>query len=149
MIIAVVALGVAAAAAPDPAARGVRVRFESGRTIRAEVADTPAARQKGLMFRKRLPRGYGMLFVFPGEYGMQFWMKNTWVGLDMVFIGGNKRITVVHERVSPSTPETSDAEVARASGLAQYVLELPAGAARRYRLKAGQPVDFEVPIPDR
>ena len=159
ILVSLLALGAAASAAasdaappggrPQSVSRRVSVRFESGRTVRADVVDTPVSRETGLMYRKRLPRDYGMLFVFPGEYGMQFWMKNTWVSLDMVFIGKDKRVTAVHERVKPSTPRTTDAEVARAGGLAQFVLELPAGAAGRCKVKAGQSVDFDVPIPER
>ncbi|MFA6004325.1 MAG: DUF192 domain-containing protein [Elusimicrobiota bacterium] len=141
----------AAAPGPGAAGQGLRadVRFASGRGISADVADTPAGRQRGLMFRKTLAPDYGMLFVFPFEADMSFWMKNTWVSLDIVFIGRDKRITRVHERVRPSTDKTTDEAVARVHGLAQYVLELPAGAARRYKLRAGQGVEFSARIPER
>jgi uncharacterized protein len=139
----------APAGAPQRVARHCALRFDSGRRITADVVDTPAGREKGLMFRRSLPKDYGMLFVFPFEMGMNFWMKNTWVSLDIVFIGKDKKITRVHERVRPSTEETTDAEVARVGGPAQYVLELPAGAARRYKLKAGQALAFDAAIPER
>jgi hypothetical protein len=138
-----------AALAPQKPEKQCRVSFASGRQITADVVDTPLAREKGLMFRRSLPKGYGMLFVFPREMAMSFWMKNTWVSLDIVFIGKDKRVTRVHERVRPSTEDTPDAAVARVGGPAQYVLELPAGAARRYRLKAGQFVGFEAAVPER
>ena len=131
------------AASPQAAPRHGSVRFASGRRIMVDVVNTPAGREKGLMFRKSLPKDYGMLFVFPAEMGLTFWMKNTWVSLDIVFIGADKRITRVHERVRPSTEKTADDEIARVGGSAQYVLELPAGAARRYKLKPGQVLDFE------
>ena len=101
------------------------------------------------MFRRSLPRDYGMLFVFPAEKPMQFWMKNTWVSLDIVFIDNDKRITRVHKRVRPSTAKTTDEEVARVGGPAQYVLELPAGAADRERLKERQALRFAVELPER
>ena len=114
------------------------------------MVDTPVSRETGLMFRKSLPRDYGMLFVFPAEIAnMTFWMKNTWVSLDIVFIGADKRITRIHERVRRSTAKTTDEEVARVRGPAQYVLELPAGAARRYKLQVGQPLGFTAPVPER
>jgi len=134
--------------APASPAR-TRLRFASGRQIQADVVDTPAARERGLMFRKSLPKDYGMLFAFPAQMRMQFWMKNTWVSLDIVFIGQDKLITRLHERVRPSTKKTTDEEVSRVSGLAQYVLELPAGAARRYKLKEGQAIEFDVRVPER
>jgi uncharacterized membrane protein (UPF0127 family) len=137
------------AVAPQVAARHAALRFASGRHIQVDVVDTPASREKGLMFRKSLPKDYGMLFVFPMEMGLNFWMKNTWTSLDIVFIGQDRKITVVHERVPRSTQKTTDEEVARVGGTGQYVLELPAGAARRYKLKAGQQLEFDVPIPAR
>jgi len=139
----------AAASAPQQASRHAALRFVSGRKITVDLVDTPAEREKGLMFRRSLPKDYGMLFVFPMEMDMTFWMKNTWVSLDIVFIGADHRVTRIHERVRPSTAQTTDEAVARARGPAQYVLELPAGAARRYRLKIGQPLEFAVPIPMR
>ena len=129
-------------------AASVRLRFASGRNISVDVVDSPAARERGLMFRRKLPKDYGMLFVFSDEKEVEFWMKNTWVSLDIVFIGADKKITRLHERVRPSTEKTMDAEVARVSGLAQYVLELPAGAARRYHLKEGQRLKFKVVLPN-
>ncbi len=101
------------------------------------------------MFRRNLSRDYGMLFVFPRQMPMQFWMKNTFVPLDIVFIGADKRITVVHKRVKASTERTPDVEVARAGGVAQFVLELPTGAADRRKLKEGQTLTFDVAIPER
>ena len=147
---ACVCAGGAAASEPGPGlpqapARRASLRFASGRRIRADVVDTDATREKGLMFRKSLPKGYGMLFAFPVETDLGFWMKNTWVSLDIVFIGKDKRVTRVHERVPASTQETTDRDVARVRGPGQYVLELPAGAARRYGLKEGQTVSFTVP----
>ena len=139
----------AAADAPQKVSRHASLLFASGRKIRADVVDSPATREQGLMFRRNLPKNYGMLFVFPGEDAKVFWMKNTWVSLDIVFIGADQRITRIHARVRPSTEKTTDEEVARVRGPAQYVLELPAGAARRYKLKVGQPLDFSVPVPER
>lgn len=123
--------------------------FPDGRTITVDIVDTPEARQRGLMFRKSLPKNYGMLFIFPQEGGMQFWMKNTWASLDIVFIGADKKVTVVHPRVKPSTKETRDEDVARAWGIGQYVLELPAGYAKKRGLKKGDELRFEANIPRR
>jgi hypothetical protein len=137
-------------AAPQVVSRHTDLRFASGRKIKVDVVDTPASRETGLMYRKSLPRDYGMLFVFPIEIAnMTFWMKNTWVSLDIVFIDADRKITRIHQRVMPSTEQTTDEEVARVRGPAQYVLELPAGAARRYKLKVGEPIDFAAAVPDR
>ena len=91
-----------------------KLAFPDGKTIVVDVVDTPEQRERGLMYRKSLPKDYVMLFVFPRERGMQFWMKNTWVPLDMVFIGKDKRITSLHRGVTASTEKTTTEEVARA-----------------------------------
>lgn len=126
-----------------------KLTFPNGKTIVVDVVDTPEQRERGLMHRKSLPKDYGMMFVFAHEGGMQFWMKNTWVPLDMVFIGKDKRITKLHRGVKASTEKTTDAEIARAGGLGQYVVELPTGAVNRHKLKEGQKLKFEVVIPQR
>jgi uncharacterized membrane protein (UPF0127 family) len=133
---------------PQVVSQHTDLLFASGQKITVDVVDTPASRETGLMYRKSLPKDYGMLFVFPVEISnMTFWMKNTWVSLDIVFISQDKRVTRVHERVPPSDEKTTDEEVARVRGPAQYVLELPAGAAQRYKLEVGQPLVFEAARP--
>lgn len=133
--------------APVVEAAKIPLRFPDGKTISVDVADTPDSRQRGLMLRKSLPKDYGMLFVFPQEGGMQFWMKNTWVSLDIVFIGADKKVAVVHSRVKPSTKKTRDEDVARVWGEGLYVLELPAGYAAKRGLKKGDPLSFEAAVP--
>jgi uncharacterized membrane protein (UPF0127 family) len=120
----------------------VELAFPDGETIRVDVADDSAEREKGLMFRTELAPDYGMLFVFDREGPLEFWMKNTLVDLDMVFIDAQKRITVVHEWVPRSRLDTPESQLARRAGLARYVLELPAGAAARRGLKPGQTLRF-------
>lgn len=134
---------------PSAALPTAPLTFPDGKTITVELAVTPETREYGLMNRVSLPEDYGMLFVFPQEQGLQFWMKNTLVNLDMVFIGKDKRVTEVHQDVPRSAPDTPEANLARRSGPAQYVLELPAGAAARRRLAKGRRLDFDVTIPDR
>lgn len=143
------AFALEAARSPQKALRRIPLRLANGKWISVDLADTPRKRERGLMFRRKLPGDYGMLFVFPEPMGLQFWMKNTWVSLDIVFIGRDKRITRVHRRVKPSTEKTADSEVARVGGFGQYVLELPAGTAARERLEEGQALDFELAIPRR
>lgn len=133
--------------APLKAGKQTQLEFPDGKSIFVDVVDTPVEREQGLMFRKDLPADYGMLFVFPREDKMVFWMKNTLVSLDIDFIGADKKITVLHENVKESTVDTPDQDVVRVGGLAGYVLELPAGASARHRLKAGDPLKFSVTIP--
>jgi hypothetical protein len=129
------------------ATRHAVIRCASGAKIKVDIADTPKEREEGLMFRKKLPKDYGMLFVFPREDYFEFWMKNTWVNLDMVYIGWDKKITALYPNVAASTPKTKDEDVARVGGRAQYVLELPAGAAKRDHLAVGQDLRFKTKIP--
>ena len=141
-LVLVLLAGPAAAALPT-----APLTFPDGKTITVEVAATPRDRERGLMDRVKLARDYGMLFVFPTEQPLQFWMKNTWVSLDMVFIDKALRITEVHRNVPRSFPDTPEEKLARRGGLGQYVLEVPAGAAKRRGLKKGQRLKFSVFVP--
>lgn len=140
-----------AAAAPachaQTVAKKAKLRFKRGKPITVDVVDTPMSREVGLMCRTHLRRDYGMLFVFPQEMSLNFWMKNTLVSLDIVWIGADKKITVIHDHMKKSTVATPDDKVAVAGGRGQYVLELPAGTAQRRGLNAGDQLTFDVAIP--
>lgn len=110
----------------------------------AEVVDTPAGRQKGLMFRESLPEMTGMLFVFPNESQRSFWMKNTLIPLDMIFIRSDKTVLGIVENAEPQTESSRSVP-----GASQYVLELIGGSAQRYRLEAGQSVKFATVLPEQ
>ena len=73
-------------------------------TVRAEVANTPALRSEGLMYRDAVPDGTGMLFVFDTEAERSFWMQNTYVALDVAFIDADFRIVDIQQM----DPETTD-----------------------------------------
>ena len=66
-----------------------------------EIADNDAERAKGLMYRKELPEGRGMLFDFQREQDVSFWMQNTYIPLDMIFIRGDGRILRIAENTEP------------------------------------------------
>ena len=106
---------------PQIVVKKAALTFPDGKTIQVDVVDTPATREIGLMCRTRLPRDYGMLFAFPKEMGLGFWMKNTLVSLDLVWIGSDKKITVVFARLKASSLDTPEKDVARAGGKGQYV----------------------------
>ena len=105
--------------------------------VRLEVAATEAARNRGLMYRSSLADGDGMLFVFETEDVQMFWMKNTLIPLDMVFIGGDGRIVGVHANAKPLS--TTPVGVGVPS---RWVLEVPGGFAERRGLAAGQHVEL-------
>ncbi|WP_269930072.1 DUF192 domain-containing protein [Aminobacter sp. HY435] len=93
--------------------------------FRIEIADDPGERAMGLMFRKDLAADHGMLFVFEETRPLGFWMKNTPLPLDLVFVGRDGRVL----DVQPGTP-FSEAVIA-ADEPARFVLELNAGTAAR------------------
>jgi uncharacterized membrane protein (UPF0127 family) len=107
-------------------------------TVHVEVARTEEQRQKGLMFRKRMEQEAGMLFLFEHPQRLTFWMRNTYIPLDMIFIAASMRIQGVVENAEPLTDASRSVE-----GESQYVLEVNAGLSRRYGLTKGTVVRFD------
>ena len=95
--------------------------------IDIEIADDDAQREKGLMFRRHLDENHGMLFIFAGEEPRSFWMKNTWIPLDIIYLNGNKRVVKIWENTTPLSEISIPSEKP-----AQYVLEVNAGFCARY-----------------
>ncbi len=100
-----------------------------------EMAVTPDEQAKGLMFRRELPEGQGMLFDFHREQPATFWMKNTYVSLDMIFIRGDGRIL----RIAENTVPLSEALVP-SGGPVRAVLEVVAGTAKKFGIAPGDRV---------
>ena len=106
--------------------------------IRVETADTPAKRELGLQYRRELGEGQGMLFLFPAESVQTFWMKNTPISLDMIFIGGDRKIVGIVERAVPYSTVT------RSVGApSRFVLEINGGLASTKGIQVGDSVRFE------
>jgi len=121
----------------------ISITYPKGTRILAEVADTPAKRASGLMFRDRLAPDRGMLFVFEEAGAWSFWMKNTTIALDILWLGPDKRIVYIAENVQgcrqdPCPQYKSDKQ-------ALYVLELPAGTVKREKLAKGMKLEFKLP----
>ena len=109
------------------------VRWPGGQArFAVEIADDDAERARGLMFRKSLPAGAGMLFVYDRPQPVAFWMKNTLIPLDMVFIGADGRVNGVHASAIPGdlTPVPGPPDTL-------MVLEIRGGLARRLGLAEG------------
>jgi uncharacterized membrane protein (UPF0127 family) len=104
------------------------------------VADTQKDRELGLMCVTALRPQAGMIFVFGGSSDWEFWMKNTLVRLDMVWVDADGSVTGVAANVPASKLSTPDAKVARRRGHGAYVIELNAGEASRDGVTAGQHV---------
>jgi uncharacterized membrane protein (UPF0127 family) len=113
--------------------------FGGKHVIDAEVSSTRDQRTRGLMWRTDLAEGTGMLFIFPVEEELSFWMKNTLIPLDMIFIRKDRTIVGIVERAEPKTlsPRTPGPVPA------QYVLEVSAGYCEKIGLKPGLTVHFE------
>ena len=88
------------------------------------------------------PENKGMLFVFNQEEEQAFWMKNTLIDLDIIFIGADKKVNSVEPEVPHSYTYTPDDEVAYSLGYGQYVLELPSGASAKHGIKTGSKLHF-------
>ena len=121
----------------------VDITLPDGFVVHALVAITPEQKEKGLMFITDLPENKGMLFVFEQEEPQLFWMKNTLIDLDMLFIGADKTITQVAAEVPHSYTYTPDSEVARVGGYGKYVLELSSKTAAKHGVKEGLPLLFD------
>ncbi len=101
------------------------------------IASEPADVELGLMCVRRLPRNTGMIFVFNGDQRREFWMKNTVISLDMIWLDARGVVTSVSSSVPASKRNQSERSVARRSGFGQYVIELAAGAAARTHIATG------------
>lgn len=120
------------------------ITLPNGFTVRAEIADTPQKAELGLMNRDSLGEHKGMIFPFKEEDSRLFWMKNTFINLDIIFITADKKISSISENVPRSYQNTPENEVALAGGYGMYVLELPAGTAQQQNLKEGDVLQFSL-----
>ena len=107
------------------------------RSIKIELADTEGERARGMMYRKSIPTDTGMLFIMETQKLQSFYMRNTYVSLDIIFIDENKKIVNIAKETVPLT-ETN----VSSTGPAKYVLEVAAGYTDAYGIKAGDLVDF-------
>jgi uncharacterized protein len=104
-------------------------------TYRVEVADTPREIRRGLMYRTALAPDNGMLFVFDGDGDRFFWMENTLIPLDLIYISSNCRVVGVRENAVPGSTVNIDPP-----GPCMYVLEVNGGQCSQYGICAGDPV---------
>jgi uncharacterized membrane protein (UPF0127 family) len=124
------------------AGAGPRVLFPDGFAVSVEIAANDELRAQGLMYRDRLRPGTGMLFFFEEPGAHSFWMKNTRIPLDMIWLDGQRRIVHIEANVPPCVadpcPSYGSEEVE-----ALYVLEVFGGVAAEHGLKAGDVIRFE------
>jgi uncharacterized membrane protein (UPF0127 family) len=113
----------------------------------AEVAVTAEERGQGLMYRDALPKDRGMLFVFPEEGAHRFWMKNTLIELDIIFISADLKVVSISKRAQPCRKDPCDRY--GPAGNVAYALEIAGGLADAYGFAAGDRVEYREAAPGR
>jgi uncharacterized membrane protein (UPF0127 family) len=112
--------------------------FKATHLVEAEVAASGIARTRGLMWRTQLAAGKGMLFIFTAEQPLSFWMRNTLIPLDMIFINKDLKITGIVENAEPKTLTS------RGVGIPSlYVLEVPGGWCKQAGVTVGSEVKLD------
>ena len=137
IVVAAVALCVFAGTRAQAASvQPLEIVTKSGvQVFSVEMATTEQEKETGLMYRKELPDGKGMLFDFSPEQQVSMWMKNTYISLDMIFIRADGRILRIAESTEPLSTS-----IISSGGLAKGVLEVIAGTAQKYGIKPGDRV---------
>jgi uncharacterized membrane protein (UPF0127 family) len=136
LVLTAVALWAAAAPLHAAGKDTIEVVTRSGvHAFSVELATNAAERAVGLMFRKELPEGHGMLFDFQEEQPVQFWMHNTYIPLDMIFIAADGRVVHVAQDAKPMSDDLIPSRRP-----VRAVLEIIAGTARKFGIAAGDRV---------
>lgn len=141
MLSAIVLAAATALPPPNPTLPVTIVSAPRAR-LRLETATTGPERERGLMSRTVLVAHTGMLFVFDADGSVSFWMKDTLLPLDMIFVGSDGIVRKVFERVPTVSPETPDNAIPLETANARYVIELAAGEAARDGIVAGVQLHF-------
>ena len=107
-------------------------------SFNVDVVDTPESRAQGLMYVTELADDAGMLFDFKEERPVSFWMRNTFIPLDMIFVGADGVVKNIHVNARPHDPTGIPSD-----GPVQFVLEIPGGRSVEIGLKAGDRMDHD------
>ncbi|MBI5402202.1 MAG: DUF192 domain-containing protein [Ignavibacteriae bacterium] len=105
--------------------------------IDIEIADNDAKTQQGLMYRKSMEENRGMLFIFPIAQEHSFWMKNTFISLDIIFSDKDKKIVKIHKSTTPQSTKSLPS-----GSPTLYVVEVIAGYTDKYRIAEGDMINF-------
>jgi uncharacterized protein len=138
-VAAILVAGMLAAAGPS-AAQTERLPLtietaEGPRAFEIEIADTPEARATGLMYRRSLDPEHGMLFDFGSDRPVSMWMRNTYISLDMLFIGSDGEVKNIAKRTTPLSERTLESAVP-----VRYVLEINGGLSDELGIAPGDRV---------
>lgn len=110
----------------------------STKTIEIEIVETEEKIRQGLMYRSKMREDRGMLFIFPDNKPRSFWMKNTILPLDIVFIGEDKTVVAIQANTTPFSKKSLPSNGKNA----KYVLEVNAGFMKKFGFKEGDTIDF-------
>jgi len=106
-----------------------------------ELSETQKQRSQGLMYKESLDQDKGMLFIFDQEKKHSFWMKNTLIPLDIIWINKDKEVVDIKKNVQPCVQE--ECKIFKPSNKAKYVLELNAGQSDKTNIKIGDRLIFK------
>ena len=120
-----------------PPARVVIQSQDKEVLVLVELAKTREQKERGLMFRQELEENRGMLFIEPYPKLLQFWMKDTYIPLDLIFIGEDMKIKGIIKNAKPQSTESLAID-----RLSRFVLEVNAGFADKHNVKEGDAVKF-------
>lgn len=109
------------------------------KTIEIEVAASDLERGRGLMYRKNMPENRGMLFLFDEARIQNFYMKNTYIPLDIIYVDANRKVVSIQKQTTPLSELTLPSEAP-----AQYVVEVNGGFCDKYGIDKGTQVEFEI-----
>jgi uncharacterized membrane protein (UPF0127 family) len=135
--IAIALMPALAACDPAPQVEIVSANNSTRARVKVEIADTPDARELGLMYRKHLDDDAGMLFVFPAAENAEFWMKNTVIPLDMVFADPNGKVIGIVANAEPYSEKNVGG-----FGPTLYVLEVNGSYAAKHGIVTGDRLEF-------
>jgi uncharacterized membrane protein (UPF0127 family) len=123
----------------------MNISLPSHQIIDCEIADTPEKMTQGLMYRTHLKPSHGMIFITPSESSkLKFWMKNTLIPLDIIWLNHDKKVIYISSNTPPCTSKyTTCPTYAPPDNLpAQFVIEINAGLAQRLNLTVGEQLHF-------
>lgn len=112
-------------------------------SFNVEIADEPAEREEGLMFRENLDEDSGMFFIFDEPKILNFWMKNTLIPLDIIFIDENFKIINIAENAEPCGDGRVDCRRYFSHIPAKYVFEISGGSAEKLGIKVGDEISIK------
>jgi len=125
--------------------RLIPVKTPSGTIVQAEIADTPQKRAAGLMYRDHLKKDHGMMFFFDQAQEWTFWMKNTLIALDLIWMDEKKRVIHIERNVPICTRTDDSCPQCRPNDGALYVLEIAAGTVDGLKIEKGSKLQFANP----